>query len=88
MTTDEKPVAPYSLRVLCHDSNAAQLFETWLLSEGIDTSGTDGRDVLIPWSGDARSAIAVGEAATQQGFAPDDLRPITRQIFLVSTSSV
>lgn len=81
-----KRAAPHTLRVLCIDDNAAQLCEAWLLSEGIDTNGTDGRDVLIPWGGDARFALAVGESATQQGFAADDLRPITRQIFFAAAS--
>lgn len=84
----EKPTAPYTLRVLCNDANAAQLFEAWLLNEGVDTTGTDGRDVLVPWGGDARFALAVGEHAAKEGFAPDDLSPITRQILLAEVHSV
>jgi hypothetical protein len=76
----EKPTAPYTLRVLCNDENAAHLFEAWLNNEGVDTNGTDGIDVLVPWGGDARFAMEVAEAALREGFGPDDLRPVLRQI--------
>lgn len=87
MTAAERPTAPYTLRVLCNDENAAQLFEAWLNNEGIDTAGCDGRDVLVPWGGDARFALEIGEHATKEGFAPDDLRPITRQIFFATAQA-
>jgi hypothetical protein len=80
VSANEKRTAPYQLRVQCNDENAAQLFEAWLINEGVDTDGTDGAEVLVPWGGDARFAMSVAELALHEGFGPDDLAPIIRQI--------
>ena len=88
MTTPNRSEFPLTLRVLCNDEKAAQLFETCLLNEGVYVSGTDGRDVLVPWGGDARFALWIGELAARHGFAADDLTPITRQIALSSAVAI
>lgn len=86
MTAPGRPAAPHTLRVLCTDESAAQLFEAWLINQGVDTSGTDGAEALVPWGGDVQFAMSVGTHAHLHGFAPDDLAPVIRQIEALAVS--
>lgn len=59
------------IRMRCTDESAAQLFEAWLLSEGVDTNGTDGVYTLVPTSYPP-FAFYLATAAHEHGFAHDD----------------
>lgn len=72
---------PPVIRMQCTDENAAQLFETYLISEGVETKGTDGAHVLVPTTYPP-FAWDVAEVAVEQGFARDDQAAASAQKFL------
>jgi hypothetical protein len=76
----DRPAAPYVLRIPCIDEQAAQKFVEILTEDDIDTNGTEGAEVLVPWGGDPHFAMGLAELAGFQGLMHDDLAPILNQI--------
>ena len=76
----DRPAAPYVLRIPCIDEQAAKKFLEILAEDDIDTNGTEGAEVLLPWGGDPHFAMGIAELAGFQGLMADDLAPILNQI--------
>lgn len=60
----------FLVSIPCTDENAAQLFHAWLLSEGVDVQGVDGRNVLVP-TDFPPFVFDLSQAAVLHGFAHD-----------------
>jgi hypothetical protein len=73
------------LRMRCADPERAETFAVWLKEAGIDVTGIEDRDVLIPTSS-GLFVWDIAEAACEQGCANDDEASTSVRMFLADVA--